>query len=126
MRYGIPDAAGRPWPGGNGGTPAGRAAALTAGTLDASILFRQVAATLVSDSGGAFQIWGGGATAMTPMMWEGFVMSDAFRANTKLSTAFVKAAIDAYTKFHAGDAATMAADMRRLTARLPRDGRAAG
>jgi ABC-type nitrate/sulfonate/bicarbonate transport system substrate-binding protein len=46
-----------------------RAAALTAGTLDATFLFRQVAAQLEEESNGEFVIWGGGAKTLEPMMW---------------------------------------------------------
>lgn len=85
-----------------------RAAAMTAGTLDASILFRQVAVNLESESGGQFVIWGGGAATLEPMMWEGFVVSDAFKQNRELATAFVKAAIQSYEQFYAGDPVELA------------------
>jgi ABC-type nitrate/sulfonate/bicarbonate transport system substrate-binding protein len=85
-----------------------RAAALTAGTLDATFLFRQVAVQLETESNGDFVIWGGGAKTLEPMMWEGFVMSDAFRQNKELANAFVKASLQAYEEFYAGDPAELA------------------
>ena len=85
-----------------------RAAALTAGTLDATFLFRQVAVGLEKESDGEFAIWGGGAKTLEPMMWEGFVMSDAFRAKPDLATAFIKAALQSYEEFYAGDPAQLA------------------
>jgi ABC-type nitrate/sulfonate/bicarbonate transport system substrate-binding protein len=80
-----------------------RAAALTAGTLDAAILFRQVAVSLAAKSNGDFVIWGGGASTLQPMMWEGFVMSDTFRQNKELASAFVSAALESYKQFYAGN-----------------------
>lgn len=85
-----------------------RAAALTAGTLDATFLFRQVAVQLEEESGGEFVIWGGGAKTLDPMMWEGFVMSDAFRQNPDLAGAFVRACLQAYEEFYAGDPVELA------------------
>ena len=85
-----------------------RAAALAAGSLDATILFRQVAVNLASESEGKFVIWGGGAATLDPMMWEGFVMSDAFRQNKTLATAFVEAALQSYEQFYAGDPQALA------------------
>ena len=43
-------------------------------------------------------------------MWEGFVMSDAFRQNKTLADAFVKAALQSYEQFYAGDPAQLAKD----------------
>jgi len=88
-----------------------RAAALTAGTMDASILLRAVAAQLAADTNGQFKIWGTGAPAMEPAMWEGFAMSNQFRANKDLAAKFIKATLAAYERFYAGDPATMAQDM---------------
>ena len=85
-----------------------RAAALTAGTLDATFLFRQVAVQLEQETGGEFVIWGGGAKTLDPMMWEGFVMSDTFRQNTALANAFVEACLQAYEEFYAGDPTELA------------------
>lgn len=85
-----------------------RAAALTAGSLDATILFRQVAVSLADESKGQFVIWGGGASTLEPMMWEGFVMSDAFRQNKELANAFVKAALQSYEQFYAGEPQALA------------------
>jgi ABC-type nitrate/sulfonate/bicarbonate transport system substrate-binding protein len=85
-----------------------RAAALTAGSLDATILFRQVAVNLASESDGQFVIWGGGAATLEPMMWEGFVMSDAFRQNKDLANAFIKAALQSYDQFYAGEPQSLA------------------
>ena len=85
-----------------------RAAALEAGTLDATFLFRQVAVQLEKESNGQFVIWGGGAKTLEPMMWEGFAMSENFRNNRELATAFVKASLQAYEEFYAGDPQEMA------------------
>ena len=85
-----------------------RAAALEAGTLDATFLFRQVAVELEAQSNGEFVIWGGGAKSLEPMMWEGFAMSAQFRENKELANAFVKAALQAYKEFYEGDPVEMA------------------
>lgn len=85
-----------------------RAAALDAGTLDGTILLRDVAVGVVAS--GDWQIWGGGASTLEPMMWEGLVMSDDFRANERLSNAFVSAVLEAYEQFYAADPAELAAD----------------
>jgi ABC-type nitrate/sulfonate/bicarbonate transport system substrate-binding protein len=87
-----------------------RAAALTAGSMDASMMLYTIAAQLITKSSGAFKIWGGGAAAAPAAMWEGFVASDGFRANKPAATAFVKAMLGAWTAFYAGDAAKMAKD----------------
>lgn len=87
-----------------------RSAALAAGSMDASMMLYTIATQLITKSNGEFKIWGGGAAAAPPMAWEGFVASDAFRANTPAATAFVKAVLDAYKQFYAGDAATIAKD----------------
>ncbi len=87
-----------------------RAAALQAGSMDASMMLYTIAAQLVTKSNGDFKIWGGGAAAAPAAMWEGFVASDSFRANKPAATAFVKAMLDAWTKFYAGDATKMAKD----------------
>lgn len=86
-----------------------RAAALSAGSMEATFLFRQVAVALEEESGGEFVIWGGGAQTLEPMMWEGFVMSDAFRQNTELANAFVSAAVQSYREFYEGDPEELAA-----------------
>jgi ABC-type nitrate/sulfonate/bicarbonate transport system substrate-binding protein len=83
-----------------------RAAALAAGTMDGSILLRDVAVSVVE--AGGFQIWGEGAPALDPMMWEGFVMSDEFIANERLSNAFIEATLQAYEEFYAADPAQLA------------------
>ena len=74
---------------------------------DATFLFRQVAVQLEQESGGEFVIWGGAKT-LDPMMWEGFVMSDTFRQDTALANAFVKACLQAYEDFYAGDPTELA------------------
>jgi ABC-type nitrate/sulfonate/bicarbonate transport system substrate-binding protein len=88
-----------------------RAAALTAGTMDATILFRAVASTLEDETGGDFKIWGTGAPTLEAMMWEGFAMSGAFRQNKDLATKFAAAALAAYERFYAGDPQAMAEAM---------------
>jgi ABC-type nitrate/sulfonate/bicarbonate transport system substrate-binding protein len=88
-----------------------RAAALAAGTMDASILLRDVAVRVEEETNGAFKIWGSGAPALEPMMWEGFVMSDSFRENKTLSAAFARAALKAYGEFYEGDPAALAEEM---------------
>ena len=87
-----------------------RSAALTAGSMDASMMLYTIATQLITKSNGEFKIWGGGAAAAQPAMWEGLVASDAFRANKPAATAFVKAVLDAYKQFYAGDAAKIAKD----------------
>ena len=87
-----------------------RAAALTAGSMDASMMLYTIATQLITKSNGEFKIWGGGAAAAPPAAWEGLVASDAFRANKPAATAFVKAVLDAYKQFYAGDAAKIAKD----------------
>lgn len=88
-----------------------RAAAMTAGTMDAAILFRAVASTLEQDTNGEFKVWGTGAPTLEPMMWEGFAMSGAFRQNQDLATKFAAAALAAYERFYAGDPQAMAEEM---------------
>ena len=88
-----------------------RAAALTAGTMDATILFRAVASTLEDETGGDFKIFGTGAPTLEPMMWEGFAMSGAFRQNEALATKFASAARTAYERFYDGDPQAMAEEM---------------
>jgi len=88
-----------------------RAAALTAGTMDATILFRAVAATLEEETGGDFKVWGTGAPTLEKMMWEGFAMSGAFRQNTDLANRFAAAALTAYERFYEGDPQAMAEEM---------------
>jgi len=88
-----------------------RAAAMTAGTMDAAILFRAVAATLEAETNGEFKVFGTGAPTLEPMMWEGFAMSGAFRGNESLATAFASAALSAYERFYAGDPQAMAEEM---------------
>jgi ABC-type nitrate/sulfonate/bicarbonate transport system substrate-binding protein len=88
-----------------------RAAAMTAGTLDAAILFRAVGSTLESESNGDFKIYGTGSPTLDPMMWEGFAMSANFRQNTELANAFAAAALEAYERFYAGDPQAMAEEM---------------
>jgi ABC-type taurine transport system substrate-binding protein len=78
--------------------------------MDASMMLLSIATQLIDKSSGAFKIWGGGAATAPPMMWEGFVASDSFRANKPAATAFVKALLKAWTDFYAGDAAKMAKD----------------
>lgn len=92
-----------------------RAAALAAGTLDGSVLLRDVAVGVVE--GGEYQIWGEGAPSLEPMMWEGFVMSDEFRQNERLSTAFVDAVLQAYEQFYEADPAELAEEW--LSRELP-------
>lgn len=94
---------------------ANRAAALIAGSLDASMMLYTVAESkLISSTDpkvmGKWKIWGGGAAPGRTMMWEGLVMSDSFRRNTTAATAFVKAVLQAYQKFYAGDPAVIARD----------------
>jgi ABC-type nitrate/sulfonate/bicarbonate transport system substrate-binding protein len=84
-----------------------RASALESGSLDASMLLNTIAQQLIKKSNGEFKIWGGGASSGTPMMWEGFVMSDAFRG-TQAAKDFVAAMLDAYKKFYDADPAAMA------------------
>lgn len=86
---------------------ASRAAALSAGSLDASMLLYTIAAQLVDKSNGEFKIWGGGAASGPAMAWEGFVMSDDFR-QSQAAKDFVAAMLDAYKQFYAGDPAAMA------------------
>ena len=85
-----------------------RAAAMTAGSLDASILFRAVAVGLEEESNGQFVTWGSGAATLEPAMWEGFVMSQAFRDNKELANAFIAAALQSYVQFYAGDPQALA------------------
>lgn len=94
---------------------ANRAAALVAGSMDASMMLYTIAQSKLINSTdpavkGKWKIWGGGAAPGPAMMWEGLVMSDGFRANTAAATAFVKAVIQAYAKFYEGDAAAIAKD----------------
>ncbi len=84
-----------------------RAAALSSGSLDASMLLYTIAAQLIDKSNGEFKIWGGGAASGPPMDWEGFVMSDGFR-QSQGGKDFVAAMLDAYAKFYDGDPAAMA------------------
>lgn len=85
-----------------------RASALESGSLDASMLLNTIAQQLIKKSNGEFKIWGEGASAGTPMMWEGFVMSDSFR-QTQAAKDFVAAMLDAYQKFYdEGDPAALA------------------
>ena len=94
-----------------------RAAALQSGSMDASMMLYTIATGLVTKSNGAFKIWGGGAAAAPAMMWEGLVASDVFRANKDAANAFVKAVLDAYVKFYAGDATKIGKDV--IKAELP-------
>lgn len=87
-----------------------RAAALSQGSMDASMMLYTIATQLVAKSNGEFKIWGGGAAAGTPQMWEGLVASDAFRADTAKSQAFVSAVLQAYQKFYTEDPAAIAKD----------------
>jgi ABC-type nitrate/sulfonate/bicarbonate transport system substrate-binding protein len=84
-----------------------RAAALTSGSLDASMLLYTIAAQLVDKSNGEFKIWKTDSSKSQPMAWEGFVMSDAFRG-TQAAKDFVAAMLDAYKKFYDADPAAMA------------------
>ncbi|MFQ5856502.1 MAG: ABC transporter substrate-binding protein [Anaerolineae bacterium] len=85
-----------------------RAAAMEAGSLDAAVLFRNVAAQLEERSNGEFKIYGGLWDVLDPMLWEGLAMSERFRANKELATTFVKAMLETYEEFYAGDPAEMA------------------
>lgn len=85
-----------------------RAAALDAGTMDGTILLRDVAVDVIA--GGEWQIWGEGSSTLEPMMWEGLVMSDEFRANEELSGAFVRAVLESWERFYEADPAELAAD----------------
>ncbi len=87
-----------------------RAAALAAGSLDASMMLYTIAQDLITKTNGKFKVWGGGAAAGPPMMWEGLVISDAFRQNKAAATAFVKAVLGAYQKFYQGDPAAICKD----------------
>lgn len=94
---------------------ANRAAALVAGSMDASMMLYTIAQSKLVNSTdpavkGKWKIWGGGAAPGPAMMWEGLVMSDGFRANTAAATAFVKAVLQAYAKFYTGDPAAIAKD----------------
>jgi ABC-type nitrate/sulfonate/bicarbonate transport system substrate-binding protein len=84
-----------------------RAAALSSGSLDASMLLYTIAVQLIDKSNGEFKIWGGGAASGPAMDWEGFVMSDAFR-QTQGAKDFVAAMLDAYQKYYGADPAAMA------------------
>jgi ABC-type nitrate/sulfonate/bicarbonate transport system substrate-binding protein len=84
-----------------------RAAALTSGSLDASMLLYTIAAQLVDKSNGEFKIWKTDSSKSQPMAWEGFVMSDAFRG-TQAAKGFVAAMLAAYKKFYDADPAAMA------------------
>lgn len=85
-----------------------RAAAMEAGNLDAAVLFRNVAAQLEKRTDGEFKIYGGLWDVLDPMLWEGLAVSEQFRANKELATTFVKAVLDTYEEFYAGDPAEMA------------------
>lgn len=84
-----------------------RAAALSSGSLDASMLLYTIAAQLVDKSNGEFKIWKTDSGSSQAMAWEGFVMSDAFRG-TQAAKDFVAAMLDAYEKFYDADPAAMA------------------
>lgn len=89
---------------------ANRAAALAAGSMDASMMLYTIAEELIAKTNGKFKVWGGGASPGAPMMWEGLVISDPFRANKAASEAFVSAVLQAYQKFYQGDPATICKD----------------
>lgn len=84
-----------------------RAAALSSGALDASMLLYTIAAQLIDKTNGEFKVWKTDTSSSQPMMWEGFVMSDAFR-QTQAAKDFVAAMLDAYDKFYSADPAAMA------------------
>lgn len=89
---------------------AARAAALEAGSMDASMMLYSIATQLGKKTNGAWKVWGGGATGAPAAMWEGFVASESFRKNTAAANAFVKAMVGAYKSFYTADAAKMAKD----------------
>ena len=86
-----------------------RAAAMEAGSLDSACLFRNVTAQLAERTNGRFKIFGGLYDILPPMLWEGFAMSETFRNNDELATAFTRAVIDTANQFYNEDPATLAA-----------------
>jgi ABC-type nitrate/sulfonate/bicarbonate transport system substrate-binding protein len=87
-----------------------RAAAMEAGTIDAAVLFRNVAAQLEERSGGEFKIYGGLWDVLPPMMWEGLAVSSDFVANNpEVAQIFVETMLESFEEFYAGDPAEMAA-----------------
>ena len=89
---------------------AARAAALEAGSMDASMMLYSIATQLGKKTNGAWKVWGGGATGAPAAMWEGFVASESFRSNKTAATAFVKAMLAAWKDFYAADATKLAKD----------------
>lgn len=87
-----------------------RAAAMEAGTMDASVLFRNVAAQLAERTNGEFKIYGGLWDVQEPMLWEGLAASDEFLANNpEVAATFVETMLEVYEEFYSGDPAEMAA-----------------
>ena len=101
-----------------------RAAALTSGSLDASVLFRAVGEQVENDSGGDFRIHGGLWDVLDPMLWEGLAASAEFQENPELAEAFAAAVLETNRRFYEGDPAEMAArkDDHPETATLDIDG----
>lgn len=101
-----------------------RAAALTSGSLDASVLFRAVGEQVENDSGGDFRIHGGLWDVLDPMLWEGLAASAEFQENTELAEAFAAAVIETNRRFYEGDPAELAErkDDHPETATLDIDG----
>jgi len=86
-----------------------RAAAMEAGTMDASVLFRNVAAQLADRTNGEFKIYGGLWDVQDPMLWEGLAASQDFLANNpEVAATFVQTMLEVYEEFYGGDAAEMA------------------
>lgn len=83
-----------------------RAAAMQSGSLDASVLFRAVGASLEAE--GDFRIHGGLWDVLDPMIWEGIAASDEFIANTELAEAFVSAMIETHRQFYESDPTALA------------------
>lgn len=86
-----------------------RAAAMEAGNMDAAVLFRAVASDLEKRTDGQFTIYGGLWDVMPPMPWEGLAVSPEFREDREMVVTFIRAMLDAYDEFYAGDPAAMAA-----------------
>jgi len=87
-----------------------RAAAMEAGSIDAAVLFRAVAAELEQRTGGEYKIDGGLWDVLDPMLWEGLAVSNDFVANNpEVAATFVETMLETYEEFYAGDPAEMAA-----------------
>jgi ABC-type nitrate/sulfonate/bicarbonate transport system substrate-binding protein len=86
-----------------------RAAAMEAGSMDASVLFGPVAADLEARTNGEFKVFGGLWDVLDPMLWEGIAFSEDFRTNNpEVAATFVETILETYAEFYEGDSAQMA------------------